>query len=346
IKDETLYMEADLIDFRFADSIYVSTSVQGDSLVYVVVKGNTDLTRLTPLSTTISPNATIEPSIDSAQNFKKDVVYKITSEDGSRVTNYKVRVIYPPSTLKFDFEDWVPTSAWKYPSYQDPNYPMWDLANMGAAFLYGSNKDYIYPTRDTTDAYSGNKAALLETLKGSDKIVFGMKAYILPGNLFTGKFGLGLSLIKFGSIINIEETGKPIEMSGYYKYKPGDVFSIDGKPIEGQRTDKCDIYAILYRVTKGKVGESESLNGTNIKSDDDRVIARAVVSDEDKTPTDIYKPFNAKFKYVKSVDPEMYDYKIAIIFSSSEDGDRFEGAIGSKLTIDEVEVKLDDYRKQ
>ena len=172
-----------------------------------------------------------------------------------------------------------------------------------------------------------------------------MKAYILPGNLFTGKFGLGLSLIKFGSVINIEETGKPIEMTGYYKYKPGEVFSVEGQPIEGNRTDKCDIYAVLYRVTKGTAGENEYLNATNIKSNDERIVARAIVSDEDKAPTDVYKPFKAEFKYLQAVTPDLHDYKLAIIFSSSEAGDLFEGAIGSKLTIDEVEVKLEDYRK-
>ena len=345
IKDEPLYMEADIVDFKFADSIYVSTSVQGDSLVYIMVKGGTDVSNLAPFEVVISPNATIEPSIDSAQNFKRDVIYKVTSEDGLKVKSYTVRVTFPPSALKFDFEDWELTSTWRYPSYQDPNYPMWNSANTGAALLYGNKAGFLYPTRDTTDAYSGNKAALLETLKGSDKPILGMKAYILPGNLFTGVFGLSLKAIKFGSIINIEETGKPLEMTGYYKYTPGEIFTIEGQPIEGTRVDKCDIYAVLYQVTKGKEGESESLNGTDIKTDETRVVARAVVRDEDKAPTDVYKPFRAEFKYVKTIDPDKYGYKLAIILSSSEAGDVFEGALGSKLTIDEIEVKLDDYRK-
>lgn len=345
IKDEPPYMEADIVDFKFADSIYVSTSVQGDSLVYVIVKGSTDLTNLTPAGVIISPNATIEPSVDSAQNFKKDVMYKVTSEDGLKVKNYRVRVAYPPNALRFDFENWIEASNWKYPFYEDPKYPMWNSANGGAALLYGNKVGFLYPTRDTTDAYSGTKAVLLETLKGSDKPIFGMKAYILPGNLFTGKFGLGLKLVKFGSIINIEEMGKPIEMTGYYKYTPGDIFTIEGKQIEGNRVDKCDIYAVLYQVAKGEAGKSESLDGTNIKTDVEKVVARAIVSDKDKTPTTEYKAFKAEFEYVKPLNPDLYDYKLAIVFSSSEAGDIFEGALGSKLTIDEVEVKLDDHRK-
>lgn len=343
IKDEPLYMEADIVDFKFVDSIYISTSVQGDSLVYIMVRGDADVSDLIPTGVEISPNATIEPSIDSAQNFKRDVIYKVTSEDGLKVKNYTVRVVYPPSALSFDFEDWIEASNKKYPFYQDPNYPMWNSANGGAALARSGLK--FYPTRDTTDAYSGNKAALLETLKGLDNPIFGIKAYILPGNLFTGNFGLGLKLMKFGSIINVEDMGKPIEMTGYYKYKPGEIFTIEAKPITGTRTDKCDIYAVLYQVSKGKEGESESLNGLDIKTDESRVVARAVVKDEDKTPTDVYKPFRAEFKYVKTIDPDKYAYKLAIILSSSEAGDVFEGALGSKLTIDQIEVKLDDYRK-
>lgn len=345
IKDEPLYMEADIVDFKFVDSIYISSSVQGDSLVYIMVRGDADVSNLIPAGVVISPSATIEPSIDSAQNFRRDVIYKVTSEDGLKVKNYTVRVVYPPSALKFDFEDWELTSTWKYPSYQDLNYPMWNSANMGAALLYGNKEGFLYPTRDTTDAYSGSKAALLETLKGSDKPILGMKAYILPGNLFTGTFGLSLKAIKFGSIINVEEMGKPLEMTGYYKYKPGEIFTIEGKPITGTRTDKCDIYAVLYQVSKGKDGEAESLNGLDIKTDESRVVARAVVTDEDKAPTDVYKAFRAEFKYVKSIDPDKYGYKLAIILSSSEAGDVFEGALGSKLTVDEIEVTLDDYRK-
>lgn len=50
-----------------------------------------------------------------------------------------------------------------------------------------------------------------------------------------------------------------------------------------------------------------------------------------------FTPFELKLKYVKTYNPEAM-YKFAVIFSSSKYGALYQGAPGSVLTIDDVEV--------
>ena len=53
--------------------------------------------------------------------------------------------------------------------------------------------------------------------------------------------------------------------------------------------------------------------------------------------------FEVPFKVLegKEIDPEkldQYNYKLAIVFTSSKDGAHFKGAVGSTLLIDDVEL--------
>jgi hypothetical protein len=47
-------------------------------------------------------------------------------------------------------------------------------------------------------------------------------------------------------------------------------------------------------------------------------------------------PFEKRSNHV--VDFEKNNYKLMVVFSSSFYGDRYEGAIGSRLIVDEVEI--------
>ena len=54
-----------------------------------------------------------------------------------------------------------------------------------------------------------------------------------------------------------------------------------------------------------------------------------------------YRAFDLVFNYksvVNEDDLAAFSYKIAIVFSSSKNGAVFEGAVGSKLYIDDVKI--------
>ena len=86
----------------------------------------------------------------------------------------------------------------------------------------------------------------------------------------------------------------------------------------------------------------EWLDGTNVLSEDNpNIISTALIPDRHET--DDWTEFSVPFVYRegKSVDPvKLKDgrYRLAVVMSSSQDGDYFCGAIGSTLAVDELSI--------
>lgn len=160
---------------------------------------------------------------------------------------------------------------------------------------------------------------------------------IAAGNLFIGSFDVGnamsnpLKATKFG----LPFRHIPTYLAGYYKYKAGDQFTEGGKPVSGKR-DICDIYAIMYETSESV----PTLDGTNAFTSPNLVsIARI----DDAKETDEWTYFKLPFhmlsgKYIDKEKLTAGKYNVAIVFTSSLEGDHFNGAIGSTLLIDEVEL--------
>lgn len=160
---------------------------------------------------------------------------------------------------------------------------------------------------------------------------------ITSGSLFTGKFDIlaaitdKLSSTKFG----IAYDKKPLRFKGYYKYTPGEKF-IDGTDVENivtkDQTDECAIQAVLYEAET----DDFTLTGHDINNSDKRV---AVAALSDGTAKAAWTSFDIPFTWLegKTYDPAK-KYKLAIVCSSSKEGDAFKGAGGSTLLIDEFEV--------
>ena len=207
-----------------------------------------------------------------------------------------------------------------------------------------------YPTVQVNGGVDGGKCVKLET---KDTGSFGsmVKMYIAAGNLFIGSFEVGQALS--GNAMKATHFGfpffyYPLRLEGWYKYKAGPTFSSKGKPVEG-RKDECDIYGVLYETDDNVqfLDGSTSLNSPNIVA-----LARNI---KELPETDIWKQFNFKFEPQngKSIDPDKLGkgiYKLAIVFSSSVDGAKFEGAVGSTLYIDKVTIahtsNPDEYANQ
>ncbi|MDL2243673.1 PCMD domain-containing protein [Bacteroidales bacterium OttesenSCG-928-J19] len=335
IQDEPLYREADIESLMLPDSILVRTTIDVDK-IEIILKNGTDIRNLAP-ELRLSPGASVVPESGTALDFSKKVVYTVTSEDGNYQREYEIKIDFPKMKLKYDFEDWGEGgAAWKFPQYNDL---LWSSANSGVATAF-LGKVSEYPTRSTTDAYSGEYAAEMKTIEGKKVIIVGYIP-VFPGSFFTGSFQAVMSnplkSTRFGQI-HPQESGKPVAFNGYYKYQPGEVFIDKNGEIPG-RVDKCSIYAILFKVTKGEAGQTEYLDGINIMNSD-KVVARAIWGDASAKPE--YTYFTAPFEYSELLDYTVNDYKLALVFSSSRDGDRYEGAIGSTLIVDDVEVVCEE----
>lgn len=279
-------------------------------------------------------------------NFKDENprLFKVTSEDGAFSATYTIRLWQTEMPFTYDFETLSSDNPYHKFTEDNPSsgtiIRRLELAsgNPGFELTKMAKAPDGYPTVQVNGGVDGGKCVKLET---KDTGSFGsmVKMYIAAGNLFIGSFEVGQALS--GNAMKATHFGfpffyYPLRLEGWYKYKAGPTFSSKGKPVEG-RKDECDIYGVLYE-TDDNV---QFLDGsTSLKSPNIVALARNI---KELPETDIWKQFNFKFEPQngKSIDPDKLGkgiYKLAIVFSSSVDGAKFEGAVGSTLYIDKVTI--------
>ena len=279
-------------------------------------------------------------------NFKDENprLFKVTSEDGAFSAIYTIRLWQTEMPFTYDFETLSSDNPYHKFTEDNPSsgtiIRRLELAsgNPGFELTKMAKAPDGYPTVQVNGGVDGGKCVKLET---KDTGSFGsmVKMYIAAGNLFIGSFEVGQALS--GNAMKATHFGfpffyYPLRLEGWYKYKAGPTFSSKGKPVEG-RKDECDIYGVLYETDDNVqfLDGSTSLNSPNIVA-----LARNI---KELPETDIWKQFNFKFEPQngKSIDPDKLGkgiYKLAIVFSSSVDGAKFEGAVGSTLYIDKVTI--------
>lgn len=328
--------EAKITAMTFASKVVVDQPVIDEAKGLITFRVNDDATdeelkALVP-TITISAKATISPAADKAQDFAagKTVTYTVSAEDGT--SKAYVASAIKTALLKYSFEEWE-----AYGTAAELPLPRKELASssQGAALLSGYGKGV--PMYKSEDKKEGQYAAKLYTVDLAE-FANALVPAITSGTVYTGSFDMmaaftdRLMCTQFG----IPYAKKPVSLRGWYKYTPGEKFLDGSDPdniveVEG-KIDECSIQAVLYTIES----EDEFLNGHNI-SNSDKIVAVAAL--EDGTAKSEYTYFDLPFTFLegKTYDSEA-KYKIAIICSSSKEGDTFNGAGGSTLMVDELEV--------
>lgn len=332
--------EAKITAMTFASKVVVDQPVIDEAKGLITFRVNDDATdeelkALVP-TITISAKATISPAADAPQDFAagKTVTYTVSAEDGT--SKAYVASAIKTALLKYSFEEWS-QQGFGAGKHEEPE-PKSELASSveGASllFLFGVKGFPIFKTEDKKE---GDYAIKLYTMDVSEKANALVPA-LVSGSVFTGKFDIDFAMTdklkctQFG----IPYDKKPVSFRGWYKYAPGEKF-IDGSDVENifevdGKTDECAIQAVLYKVD----AEDEILDGHTI-NDSEKIVAVAALADG--TAKSEYTKFDIPFTFVEG---KTYDaaakYKIAIVCSSSKEGDFFKGAGGSTLILDELEV--------
>lgn len=276
-----------------------------------------------------------------AQDFSggKSVVYTVVAEDGTS-RKYTASIEGVQNIMKYSLDEWSEFDAGNsYENYWTPE-PAGFLAtsNGGAKMLNGSSSTVKvgYPVMEESEGFSG-KAAKLVTLD-SRAHVLGSMAPITSGSLFTGTFSLNMLAPLKSTKFGIAYDKEPKLLKGVYKYKAGTNY-IDGSVKPAQEglniIDECSIAAVLYEA-KDAAGKDVTLTGVDINTSEYRVAEARL---KDGTDKDEWTTFELAFEYLpeKSYDSTK-EYKLAIICSSSKEGDKFKGAANSTLIVDELEV--------
>ena len=302
-----------------------------------------------PVQFTLSPGATIEPANGSLQDFSQGpVTYTVRSEDGQWVRTYKVSFEKRDlSATLFSFEhvdtEHNTNNGCSYNVFYEidslgTRNNIWASGNAGVALTQQNWSPEEFPTHSVDEGYRG-KGVCLRTQYAGDLAAW-MGKPLASGNLFIGTFNVNavltnaLKATEFG----IAADRQPVRVKGWYKYHPGAVFT-DGSMNEVPgRVDECHIYAVFYR-NQDASGNRVVLDGTNVLTSE-YIVSKAQLTS--LPATDEWTRFEMTFEG-STADPELLSaqgYSFTVVFSSSKAGDLFEGAIGSTLYIDEVEVEF------
>lgn len=286
----------------------------------------------------------------TAIDFSKEQTFKVTAESGKTTVTYTVK-----NTVMQDFSFATNFDGkWEVGSYNNQGKILfdepgagWATSNGGVAYIKGM--DFILhcysadkPNAVTPDAGKTGKAARLETLdtKGMASIIPGFVPSVpkvTSGSVFSGVFEVVISNTLQSTKFGYPCLKKPVAFSGTYKFKSGSVYYTCANPEESNvvtvtegKKDEPALNAVLYEVDSYAF---DFLDGTNLLTSE-KIVAIASVDGKEQAE---YTDFNVNFIFKKDYDATK-KYKLAIVCSSSKEGDKFSGAPGSVLYVDDLEV--------
>lgn len=343
IKDEAPNPEADILALEFpANSLRVNeVEIYNDYIVAYPLKG-VNLKDSAIVRIDVSEGATYYRTENTERN---DTLFFIvvTSESKKYTKTYPV-IQMDNFPVQFGFENWVkPSTAFLYENPKEDDW-LWYSSNNGTAIAWNSvtKSASEYPVRKTV--INGSTAAELTTMEGPGEIAGGITFIpCLAGSLYLGGFNALTGLTNplrattFGVPFN---SGKPVKLSGYYKYTEGssDYILSDGGTSKTKK-DTCSIYSVIYK-TDGNV---KFLYGDNVENSPN-IVAKAQLKEEDIRQENQLIHFEVEFDYASYSVPFSWDelrnneYKLTIVFASSKRGKYYEGRPGSTLIVDDVEL--------
>ncbi|MBD8041814.1 PCMD domain-containing protein [Phocaeicola sp. Sa1CVN1] len=335
--------EANITSFTFDTTVAANAAVlsqpvidEANATITFKAEEGGDVSALVP-TIEVSAGATVTPASGSAVSFASgSATFTVVAEDGTSKT-YTVSCSMG-SLIQYDFETWATPEGAMSPEVVNPE--GWATCNDAVALiknlgsLGGITYTGEYPVRQTTDAYSGSTAAMLESVDTQGGNIFGQTIpKVTAGSMFLGTFNAfaamtdPMATTEFGILYD----KKPVKVSGYYKYTPGAEFYNAAGELQADQKDACAISAVLYEVEN----EDETLDGSTIYTSD-KIVAMASFSSGETVAE--YTPFELNLEYVKDYDASK-TYKFAVIFSASADGAAYNAAVGSTLYIDDVTIE-------
>ena len=336
IQKEEANAEADIISCTLPDVTMTTNPIISNNSVTIFVGPGTDIASLAP-EFELTPGASINPPSGTERDFNSPQQYTVTAADGIWSKKYTISVIDTELATNYNFEDTL--SGKKYYIFverkDDKVIMEWASGNAGYALTGVPKTANDYPTFQIANGRTGKCLSLVTRSTGFFGEMMGMP--IAAGNLFIGSFDVNnaltspLKATKFGLPFRYV----PTYLAGYYKYKSGEQFTEGGTPVSGKR-DICDIYAIMYETTESV----PTLDGTNAFTSPNLVSKARITNAKETNEWTYFKlPFTTlPGKFIDKDKLRNGQYNIAIVFSSSLEGDHFNGAVGSTLLIDEAEL--------
>lgn len=273
----------------------------------------------------------------TAVDFTEPQSFDVYSQKGTKKTYKIIAQEWVDYSFAQNFDNpWLSIDDYEEPSSD------WATSNGGVSFiklmgLYTG--DYVVTKHEEAEGSS----ACIRTIdsKGKDMII-AVVPKVTSGTVFNGVFSVNINNTLKSTQFGQPCTNQPMNFSGKYKYTPGATYYYCADPskahitsIDDSKTDAPAINAVLYEVDTYAY---DCLDGTNLLTSD-KIAAIASVKDAGEQAD--YVDFNVNFEWQngKSWDASK-KYKLAIVCSSSKDGDKFSGAPESVLYVDDLKVEF------
>ena len=282
---------------------------------------------------------------EQVKGLKPGTTYQYQMVEGIKVSNVisEVTTDYPVQLPNAGFEEWQGSSPLLIYSGDESNM-FWDSGNHGSSTMSVNVTTSDSSIRNTDNPDSKLSAKLSSQFVGVD--VFGNKiGAFAAGNIFIGKY-LNTSGMDGTLGFGRSFTGRPYALRGYIRYVPQIVDKYSGIIAKGSN-DQGIIYIALTD------GEGEGYSGSNwsvvVQTDKDggkpklfNKDAENVIAFEEKIWTEATAgngmvPFEIKFKYKENTEKRIPN-RILVVASASRYGDYFQGAEGSTMWLDDLEL--------
>ncbi len=321
---------ADIISIQVSNQNGAAKIDAVNDSVYIEIANGSDINKIVLQTMKLSPFATANIAIGDTLNFGEGSTQMILTAESGVTTQWKISVFEigsQPQIENSDFSVWHQQGSYLDPGESDTS-SAWGTSNPGATF------GGMDPNVQRIELEPNNYAAKLTTrytLLGSF-----VNKPIAAGSIFTGDFMEGnisfddpQASIDFG----IPFTASPKSFSVDYKFTPGPT-NINAKGKELPYADTGDMYILLERREDGVV-KRVATAWYRIEEANQAIKHRTIPFIYGELPigTPEYMLPLANETYALSGEAPTH---IKAVFSSSANGNIFEGAESSELIIDNV----------
>ncbi len=298
------------------------------------IPGGVPLDQLEVQVLTLSTFAEADIAVGDLVDLREELTISVTAEDGT-ITIWTVTAFVASSTPQLpnsDFQLWHQVNAGYFEPGEDQSSTIWGTGNPGGAIL-----DKIATT--PIEIENGNNAARLVTL---DNGFVGQIAGtpITAATIYTGRFdpdNIDLNDPRAAVVLGTLFSGRPEAFSLRYKYVPGSV----NKDRQGNTLsygDQLDIYMFLEvrsgnkarRLATGWFRSGDEV--TDMTDLEVQLIYGTLDSSfpDELLPADGFVPADSSEFALPT--------HLSFLATSSFDGAKFAGAVGSELIIDDLEL--------
>ena len=291
---------------------------------------------------------------------EKKLSFHVVSQDKAWSRDYSVSVVHDkPSEGNFtiDFEDYHLDSSGKYYVWDAPAFftdGEWKNGNPGYKISKSSAKPMEYPSTPVVGGGpDGSNCIKLETC---DTGPFGkmVNMRIASGSMFDGFFDVGNALTNAlkATQLGVPFAHKPDQMRVWLRYEPGSTYQDrSANPVSGV-IDEPDSYVVFYR-NEDENGNKVVLDGSDVLTNPHIVGLGRLPHHYNEDGSDVlsadpihgvtseWKEIVIPVVYRTEIDDDILEsegYSLIIGFASSWQGGYFQGAIGSKLFIDNLQL--------